>query len=388
MSTTVNAALAWFPLVPRPRPPGRPLEERIAELTTLAATAEQGTLQEQAARAAEVLNKAALIASDCGVPALARELCHRQYELLTHSAPLPGWAVRLAMQPVLNIARQLIRDGHGDDAHMVLRVLHQAALRRSIAVVDSMQIDFAALTSTVDSHKEACTLTWTALLADGTRALAQAGRWRQAAEHAAAHRGTGARLLDGRQTGVLALLADGQASEAVQMVERSTVTEDWEHAVQAVLRVLCHRATGQDPVTGIATMVAAAHALAQVQDPATVVSRTRIGLTTLDLIGDSHAVQTDTLRAVLIATANADAYAARDLLTSCHVSKSLTSAQRSGFRDLVRACGLGTGTIPGHLHNRLTAAVGQAEDILTRTMSTWQGPVFQYRRNLAGREAG
>jgi DNA polymerase-1 len=27
-----------------------------------------------------------------------------------------GWAVRLAMQPVLNIPRQLIRDGHGDAA--------------------------------------------------------------------------------------------------------------------------------------------------------------------------------------------------------------------------------------------------------------------------------
>jgi hypothetical protein len=370
MSTTVNADLTWFPLVPRPRPPGRPLEARIAELTTLAAAAEQGTLQEQATRAAEVLNKAALIASDCGVPALARELCHRQYQMLVPSVPLPGWAVRLAMQPVLNIARQLIRDGHGDDAHMVLQALHQAALRRSIAVVDSMQIDFGTLTSTVDGHKEACTLTWTALLADGTRALAQAGRWRQAAEHATAHRGTGTRLLDGRQAAILALLTDGQASEAAQMTEQSTIAEPWEHAVQAILRVLCQRSAGQDPVPGIATMIAAAYALAKVQDPATAVTHTRIGLTALDLAGDSNIAQTHALRSALIAVGTADAYTARDLMASRQVNKCLTGTQRSGLQDLIGACSLGAGTIPGPLHTRLTTAVGHAELTLARTMST------------------
>jgi hypothetical protein len=196
MSTIVDAGLAWFPLVPRPRPPGLPLEARVAELATLATSAEHGNLQEKATRAAEVLNKAALIASDCGIPALARELCHRQYDLLAQSAPLPSWAVRLAMQPVLNIPRQLIRDGHGDNARAVLETLHAAALSRATAVIDGMRIDFGTLTSTTDGRKEACTLTWTALLADGTRALAQAGRWKEAADHAAAYRGTGARLLD------------------------------------------------------------------------------------------------------------------------------------------------------------------------------------------------
>jgi hypothetical protein len=215
MSTIVDAGLAWFPLVPRPRPLGLPLEARVAELATLATSAEHGNLQEKATRAAEVLNKAALIASDCGIPALARELCHRQYELLAQSAPLPSWAVRLAMQPVLNIPRQLIRDGHGDNARAVLETLHAAALSRAAAVIDGMRIDFGTLTSTTDGRKEACTLTWTALLADGTRALAQAGRWKEAAEHAAAYRGTGARLLDGRQAAILALLADKQASRTL-----------------------------------------------------------------------------------------------------------------------------------------------------------------------------
>jgi hypothetical protein len=304
MSTTLDADLTWFPLVPRPRPPGLPLETRVAELTALAAAAEQGTRQERATRAAEVLNKAALIASDCGIPDLARELCHRQYRLFAQAASLPSWAVRLTLQPVLNIPRQLIRDGHADNAHAALKALHQAALSRTTTVIDGMQIDFATLTSTADGHKEACTLTWTALLADGTRALAQAGRWKEAAEYAATHRGTGSRLLDGRQAAILALLDDGQASEAIQMVEQSTVVEPWEHAVQAVLRVLCQRATGQHPAPGITTMTAAACALVQVQDPPTAVTRTRIGLIALNLADPYDTTQTRVVRTALITAGN------------------------------------------------------------------------------------
>ena len=199
MSTIVDRQPRLVPASAAP-PPARPAPRSAGRGTRHTGNQHgTGNLQEKATRAAEVLNKAALIASDCGIPALARELCHRQYELLAQSAPLPGWAVRLAMQPVLNIPRQLIRDGHGDNARAVLETLHAAALSRATAVIDGMRIDFGTLTSTTDGRKEACTLTWTALLADGTRALAQAGRWKEAAEHAAAYRGTGARLLDGRQ---------------------------------------------------------------------------------------------------------------------------------------------------------------------------------------------
>jgi hypothetical protein len=370
MSITADTSLAWFPLVPRPRPPGLPLETRVAELTTLAALAERGTRQERATRAAGVLNRTALIASDCGMRGLARQLCHRQYELLAQSAPLPGWAVRLAMQPVLNIPRQLIRDGHGDHAHAMLLAIHHATLRRAVVVIDAMPIDFGTLTTTPDGRKEACTLTWTTLLADGTRALAQAGRWKKAAEHAATHRGTGIRLLDGRQAAILALLADGQAEGATQMVEESIAAEPWEHAVQAVFHVLCQRAAGKDAAPDIATMIAATCALAQTQDLLTTVTRTRIGLIALDLAGDSDIPQVPTLRAALITNGMADAYAARDLLESHQMGKSLTSVLRSGLQALVRACGLRAGTIPCHLHDDLTSAVGRAESVLTEAACT------------------
>lgn len=364
MSTPAHADLAWFPLVPRPRPLGVPLRNRVAELVALASGAELGSCQEQAIHAAEVLNKAALIASDCGVPVLARSLCRRQFELFAQSAPLPRWAVKLAMQPVLNIPRQLIRDGRGDDARTALEKLHAAAISRTTTVIDDMRIDFGALTSTAYGRKETCTLTWTALLADGTRALAQSGRWKEAAEQAAACRGIGARLLDGRQAAILALLTDKQVREAAQMVEQSTVTEPWEHAVQAVLRVLCQRAAGEDANPGIATMIAATLALAQVRDPATAVTRARIEMIALDLAGE--VMQAPAVRAALIAAGTEDAYVARDLLASQHANWFLTNAQRSQLQTVVDYCGLDARTIPAHLLRQLTSAVSRAESILDK----------------------
>jgi hypothetical protein len=373
MSTLVDVDLGWFPLVPRPRPPGQPLQARVAELAALAADAEQGTCQERATRAAGVLNNAALIASDCGVPALARELCRRQYELLAQLAPLPGWAVRLALQPVLNIPRQLIRDGHGDDASAVLKAIYSAAFSRAAAVIDGMRVDFGALSSTADAYKEACTLAWTAVLADGTRALAQAGRWTEADECAAAYRGTGARLLDGRQAAILALLTDGRPSEAARMVEQSAVAEAWEYAVQALLAVLCQRAAGQNPVPGTATMLDTAWTVVQVQDPATAVTRTRIGLTALALAGHSDTTQGSAIRTVLITAGNADAYAARDLLAT-QPNWSPTSAQHSRLQALVRASGIDAGTIPGHVRDQLTNAARRAEVTLAHAIRTPQEP--------------
>ena len=368
MSTTMTADIGWFPLVPRPRPPGLPLHQRVAELTAMASRADKGTCQQQATRAAAVLNNAALIASDCGVPALAREQCHRQYELLTRSAPLPSWAVRLALQTVLNIPRQLIRDGRGDTAHAILNALHQAAAERTAAaVIDGTKVDFATLTGAADAHKEALTLTWTALLADGTRALAQAGRWKEAASHAAANRGTGTRLLDGRQAAILALLTDGQPARAALLVEQTTLTEPWEHAVQAVLRVLCQHTAGQVPEPSTASMTAIVLALVQEPDPATTVTRTRIGLTALDLADGSDTTHARALSTALLTAASTDAYAARDLLASPHASRFLTPREGYGLQAIVRASGLGAGMIPAHLHAQMASAVRHAEDVLART---------------------
>jgi hypothetical protein len=366
MNPTARTSTAWFPLVPRPRPACLPVQARVDNLTATAAkaTAEEGTPQDQATLAAAVLNNAALIASDCGIPALARNLCRRQYQALAASAPLPAWAASLAMQPILNIIRQLIRDHDSDRARTTLEALHQAALSRTATVIEDTKVDFGILTSTADAHRETCTLTWSALLSDGTRALGHAGRWKEAAHLAAAHRGIGHRLLDGRQAAILAHLTSGQPSRADQMNEQSSVTEPWEHAVQAILRVMCQRAAGQNPAAGITAMTASASALASSETPGAKVTRTRIGLIALDLAGDSDTVQARALRTALITARNTDAYAARDLLASQWLTKSLTTAQHSELETLITACGLGAGTIPTQPYERLATAANQAESIL------------------------
>jgi hypothetical protein len=170
----VDIDLAWFPLALRERPPGRPLEARVAELQRLAGPAADATRLDRITRACEVLNKAALIASDCGLPALAHALCHRQYELFEKAKPWSSWEIKLAMQPLLNIARQRIREGNGDNSLALLESLCTAARTRTSVTYDGHLIDFGALTATPQDHKALCTLIWAALLADGTRALTQA----------------------------------------------------------------------------------------------------------------------------------------------------------------------------------------------------------------------
>jgi hypothetical protein len=217
---TAGTALAWFPLVQRPRPPGLPLEARIRQLRELAARPGDGDGDGDGRiiRAAEVCNKAALIASDCGLPELARALCWRQHEVFDHARPLPASAAALALQPLLNLPRQLIREGDGHGAYAMLQALYHAARDRTDAVIDGRSVNLHNVTCAPDDHKTICTRVWAALLADGTRALTQAGRWREAAEHAATHRGVGLRLLDGRQVIILALAQNGQADQAAALV--------------------------------------------------------------------------------------------------------------------------------------------------------------------------
>jgi hypothetical protein len=109
--------------------------------------------------------------------------------------------------------------------------------------------------------------------------------------------------------------------------------------------------------------------LAALADPATALPRTRMGLTALDLASGTGTYQARALRSALIATANMDGYAARDLLASVPVSRCLTRVQRSQLRALISTCGLGAGAIPGHLYDQLTTATDQAARILTAALT-------------------
>jgi hypothetical protein len=99
------------------------------------------------------------------------------------------------MQPLLNIPRQLIREGHGDDAYAMLASFYAAARSRTSATIGGRVIDFDALANSPEDRETVGSLLWTELLADGTRALARSGRWQQAAKRVAEHRGIGNRQL-------------------------------------------------------------------------------------------------------------------------------------------------------------------------------------------------
>lgn len=361
--------LAWFPLVLRSRPAGRPLATRIVELERLAQPAADAPRLERITRACEVLNKAALIASDCGLPALACALCWQQYELFEQAKPWPSWAIKLAMQPLLNIARQLIREGHGNDALALLESLFAAARSRTSLTTGGRVIDFGALIATPEDHKAVCTLIWAALLADGTRALAQAGRWQEATKRAAQHRGIGTRLLDGRQVAIIAQLCAGNPAAAAELAEQSQVIEPWEQAVQSVLRVLCRNAAGGVTTTDIATMLDHAHGLVQTPGLATAAARTRIGITALDLAPPCDSGKIEALEATLIALAMQDAYAGYDLLGHPRLSRNLTTSQLQALHALVRGCGLRRGMIPGQLRDELTTAVARSVATLTMELA-------------------
>ena len=365
----MDADLTWFPLVLRSRPPGLPLDVRIAELARLAEPASGTSRLDQITRACEVLNKAALICSDCGRPDLARSLCRQQYEMFDRSKPWPSWAIKLAVQPLLNIARQLIREGHADRALAVLESLYDAARCRAKVIADGCLVDFDTLTATTEDHKAVCLSIWTALLADGTHALARAGRWKKAAEQAAAYRGIGTRLLDGRQVTIIASLVEGNPVHALELVAQSQITEPWEHTIQGILRILCGATVGTVTAADTRTMHASALALAQTADVTTTAARTRIGVVALDAAGEDNTAHAEDLHAAITALAMQDAYAAQDVLTRQAVAHRLTVRQSDVLHDLVRASGLGAGTIPERLHEQLMVAVGRSAATLGKELA-------------------
>ncbi|WP_165983992.1 hypothetical protein [Streptomyces sp. YIM 98790] len=355
--------LSWFPLVQRSRPPAPPLDARIRQLKDLAAQPAAGDIQQQAIRAAEVCNKAALIASDCAVPDLARALCWSQYAVFDQARPLPPWAVKLALQPILNIARQLIREGDGSSAYAMLEALLSAARAKSSVEITGRTVDLHTITGTAGDHKTVCTLVWAALLADGTRALTQAGRWHEAAEAAATHRGVGARLLDGRQTTILARAQNGRHDEATALVENSCPSEPWEEAVRNLLRIMCQD-TGSAPATHIDAMLTAALTLRRRPVPGTTVFLTRVGIAALILAAGHTDGRIPQLLTDVLAMAHTDGYAARDALTHPQLRHAMTASQHHALTSLVRTAGLDSGLLPEPLRSDLMSAVQTAQDRL------------------------
>jgi len=361
----MNPAIAnRIPLVCRPKPPGIPLTERIAALTELVTQPAGADHHQLVARASGILNFAALIASDAGLLELAADLCWRQHAIFA-AATLDQDTAVMALMPLVNIARLMIREGDGPGAYDILHRLYRAARLRSTTTIVDHHIDLAPLIRTSDDHRKICTELWVTLLTDGARALARAGRWAEAAAAMTAHRGIGRRLLDGRQIKIMSLAEQGLTGQAIAMIDTSTLAEPWEMTVAAMLRIYCQ------PDTSPASQYDLDRALRRTLDlitqpteSATAAFQIRVGLTALDLTITQPFAVTSELRDAIVRAALSDAYAAREVLAHADTRSRLSRQDERELTAVVTDAALGTGQLPPQHMHALAATVKQGEDQL------------------------
>ncbi|WP_405824489.1 hypothetical protein OG705_29870 [Streptomyces sp. NBC_00838] len=353
-----------FPLISRFRPACLPLPQRVhalAELSdTAAATADQ-------IKASAVYNQAALIASDIGLPHLARQWCHQHAAAYLHAAPLSGRSAIRALEPVVNLARLQIRAGNTDDGRHRLLTLFNAIRDGTHAEFDGILIP-ADLTTAGTDRREVRAWLWRVILADGTRTLTTAGRWDDALAHIEEHNGFGQRMLDGRQVAVLAALGHDPA-RASDLVASTASGEPWENAVTSCLAVMCRRLLHQ-PVDDLLAEVATNY-IQRPPDPGTTVFDTRLGLTILDLLDqpDGPAARHITEELDRRVSAATDGYAARECLTTPRFTKLMTSREAQRARDLVRMCALETGDLPAPQAAQLTQALSLSDKVIHESVT-------------------
>ncbi|MCX4659135.1 hypothetical protein [Streptomyces uncialis] len=352
----VPAIASRVPLVRRPKAPALPLAERITHLTGLTVAPAGASHHDLVARASGVLNYAALIVSDVGMPDLATELCWRQHRAFAKAGHLTGGIAVMSLMPLINISRLLTREGDGEAAYDVLTRLYRAAQKRGTAEIHGRTVDLAALISTDTDHRKVCEELWTTVLIDGARALARIGRWTEAADAMNAHRGVGNRLLDGRQITIMALMERGLDQEALDMIDTTSPTEPWETTIAALLRAHCRSASSPLSGADLDLVLRETTTLLTAPEPSYAVFQTRSGLAALDLADDGASKRVHTLSEAIATTAVLDAYSAHEALRHPVARRYLTGARQQQLCAVITTAGLANGRLPDeHLHTVIDA---------------------------------
>ncbi|GHC77033.1 hypothetical protein [Streptomyces flavofungini] len=354
-----------FPLIARPRPACLPLVQRVQSLVALADTA---TERGDPSMASTVYNQAALIASDVGVPDLAREMCHQHAAAYLHAAPLPSTAAIRALEPVVNLARLQLRAGQHDEARQHLLSLFEAVTTGAAARVEDIAIPARLTVSPMDRHEVRAWL-WRVLLADGTRSLTAAGRWTDALAHLQAHRGVGQRMFDGRQVAVLNALMTGNTLDASRLLTTTHPGEPWENAVTGCLTVLYRQAAGRAWRRSLQNLVTTY--LDRPDEEDLTVFNTRLGLAVLDVIPSPQDPAARLVAAELHRRAHTatDGYAARDALTHPSFTALATDRETQDCRDLLRDCALDAGALPDELRGQLAEALRTCDRTIRKSVS-------------------
>ncbi|WP_261558879.1 hypothetical protein [Frankia tisae] len=367
MNPATLAASRRFPLVGRPRPACPALPDRVNEIADIA----QGAVQEGAdglAEGAHALNKAALVASDCGMPTLARDLCWQHINIYRSAdRPLTVLQTRYMLEPVLNLARLHLRAGAGDRALRLLTSMYRAVTSHTDLVVDGHALPSTGLTGTRHDHHKLREWVWLHLVGDGIRALALAGRWDDAVAHARAHRGIGLHLMEGRQATILAHCLNGRPAAAITALAGSTPEQPWELQVASCLNVMC--TDGTPASRNIDEMIE--HFVGQEPRPGYAVFRAQLGLTVATLASPTdRAAANGILAQVADEVIKAgDGYAARDVLRHPDTQAAdLTSEQGSALVDVLTSSGLEAGRLPEPLLRSLLSSARTAAEALNSSI--------------------
>jgi hypothetical protein len=359
----------WFPLVPRPRPPAGPLPQRITKIGDLARAASNCTGTEAVSTAAQALNMAALIASDCGAEQLAIQLCWSQYELFANAAPLDAKTAEIAVQPLVNLGRILIRARESDRAHQVFLQAFAAVRTGRPTAIEGRVLDVAALSGGEDSLRHLQRFLWKVLLAEGTRALTTAGRWNEALQTLLRHKGVGSRMIDGRQVAILERRAAADIDGALALLDSSNLVDPWERAVAATLHTECLR-HGERPYR-LCAAKAIDHFVKLPLSSDLAVFQTRLGLTILDLAMTAGLdVARLTLEILHRASKVVDANVARELLGDEVCRRYLTSAEVQVLNELLETSGTTRQGISEATIKKLTSYVNIARDALAAILAS------------------
>lgn len=363
MDAALHAGLRWLPLAGWPRPACPSLPARVAEIVTLVREAgEPGS--DPLSGAAQALNKAALLASDCGLDDLARDLCWRHIDSYRQaSRPLTVDLARRMLGPALNLARLQLRAAEPDGALRLLEAIHRAVTAGSNLVIDGQVLPVAGLAGSPEEHARLRDIVRRHHLTDGIRAHAIAGRWDQAASLAEALCGVSARLTEGRQAVVIARCLEGDLTAARGILAQTAAAEPWETHVAACLTVMCSTAAG----AGSAVCTMTGQFLAAGPAPRCILFWARLGLTIAALAGRTHPQRAEAVIGAIAEAAiqAAYGYAARDIVQS-PAAGVLGEQRRNRLAELAAASGLGCGALPA-------ALLGPFDDAVTAALATQAG---------------
>ncbi|AEW92487.1 MULTISPECIES: hypothetical protein [Streptomycetaceae] len=358
--------LRRFPLVARPRPNCPPLRMRTDELCALAEAADR---DDSLPLASAVHNQAALLASDVGLPELARAWCRRHAEVYLRAVPLSAATARQALEPLVNLGRLQVRDGAAAHAVRLLDAVYEAVATGRPTEVDGVALPAAELTATEGDHDAVVRWLSGVRLADAVRALIGLGRWQDAEARLRRQGAVGARMSEGRQVAVVCRVLAGDAEGALALVGRTVAGEPWEAAVTACLAALCRRADGHPAAADADAALDACRRLDL--PPRLTVFATRLALTAVDVSGGTgHPGARDLAHDLLDrTTGRRDGYAAREVLGHPGCAVFMTEHQLKELTDTVDACGLGHGSLPAASQAALSTALETAEAVIARVLT-------------------